>query len=303
MMKIIFQFMLRAHKEQAGSTMILVAFSMFMIIGFTAIVVDAGSLYFEKSKLQKALDAAVLGGAQRLTISVNESKQVATNLAAKNGYTIPLSDVRAGEKYIEVSQTVRKELTFAKLIGFNSADVGADARAEIASGLLRGNEIIPIGIEKKDFAKGATYKLNETPGKGDSGNYGYLAIGGRGAADLENGIKTGLEQQLGNVDTEPGVQWGKVRSAFNDREADDTANRPYCSDYHTADKTCKRVVIIPVVEEFKNGRSSATIIGFAAFWIESVKDKEIKGKFIEIVTDGDFEPGPDYGIYGVKLTN
>ena len=60
--------------DQSGVAKILVALSMFMIIGFTALVVDVGSLYFEKSSLQKSLDAAVLGGAQRLKVSETRSK-------------------------------------------------------------------------------------------------------------------------------------------------------------------------------------------------------------------------------------
>ena len=74
-MRRIYESMLLLCKEQKGAVKILVALSMFMLIGFTAFVVDVGSLYYEKSSLQKSLDAAVLGGAQLLKVSEAEAKE------------------------------------------------------------------------------------------------------------------------------------------------------------------------------------------------------------------------------------
>lgn len=301
------RFLSLLFKEEKGTAMILVALCMFMLIGFTAIVVDAGSLYFEKSRLQKAMDAAALGGAQRLLVSKTEAESVAADLASKNGF----SDVNietVEKKSIKVSKTVNKQLTFARVLGFHSADVAASASAEIKhEALIEADNAIPVGIEKKDYAKGASYVLNKTPGEGHSGNYGFLAVDGIGADYLGDGIKFGTTIKVPSdlnteVLTEPGMNWGKVESGFDFRITKDST-RTYCSQYETADNTCERVVILPIVDEYKNGRSKVKILNFAAFWIESVNDHEAKGRFIEIVTSGTFKPGEGYGIYKVKLVD
>ena len=64
-----------------------------------------------------------------------------------------------------------------------------------------------------------------------------------------------------------------------------------CSSYETADNSCNRVVIVPIIESFNvNGKKDVKIVGFAAFWIESISQHETKGRFIEIVTGGTFAP-------------
>ena len=154
MMRRIYQSMSFLYKEQSGVAKILFALSMFMIIGFTAFVVDVGSLYFEKSSLQKSLDAAVLGGAQRLKVSEPEAKAVAIDLAAKNGFTVTEGEVTTGENFIEINKTVNKDLFFARIFGFHNTDVSAAARAELVQTLLKGDGVIPVGLEKNDFKKG-----------------------------------------------------------------------------------------------------------------------------------------------------
>ena len=45
--------------------------------------------------MQKALDAAVLGGAQKVLIGENEAKTAAKELSQQNGYTLVDSDIEA----------------------------------------------------------------------------------------------------------------------------------------------------------------------------------------------------------------
>jgi hypothetical protein len=293
------------YKEQSGVAKILFALSMFMIIGFTALVVDVGSLYFEKSSLQKSLDAAVLGGAQRLKVSEPEAKAVAIDLAAKNGFTVTDGEVTTGDDFIEINKTVNKDLFFARIFGFHNTDVSAAARAELVQTLVEGDGVIPVGMEKKEYQKGGSYALNETPGNGYSGNYRFLAIDGKGAPILEDGIRNGTKKtvEVGKfVETEPGMNWGPVKVAFEDRIGKDSKN-PNCAIYEKTDNTCYRVVILPIVDTFNNGngRHDVKVVGFAAFWIESISQHETKGRFIDLVTGGTFGPGEDFGIYGVKL--
>ena len=75
-------------KDESGATVVIVALFMVVLLGFAALAIDGGRLYLEKSRLQKALDAAVLAGAQELRSSPDKAKSIAIDTAQKNGFTI-----------------------------------------------------------------------------------------------------------------------------------------------------------------------------------------------------------------------
>ncbi|WP_252502109.1 pilus assembly protein TadG-related protein [Sporosarcina sp. Marseille-Q4943] len=305
-MKKIIQSLLFPVKEERGVTKIIVVFSIVALLGFTALVVDAGGIYFEKSRLQKALDAAVLGGAQHLKITEEKAEETAISLGLKNGFTVSGDEVTTGEEFIEIEKTVNKELTFAKILGFNDADIHAVARAELVQALVKRNGVVPIGLEAGEFKKGQDYDMNFNPGGAAKGNFGWLGLDGGGSA-LEYGLLHGSKNEVAvdmKVDTETGLSWGNVKKAIEERIARD-AKKPHCQSYVTADNECSRFIIVPLIDTFddlKGGSGTVKIVGFAAFWIDSIKGQTIHGRFIDdYVTSGTFEPGEETNIYGVKL--
>jgi len=299
------QSLLFSLKEERGFTKIFVALSIVVLFGFTALVVDVGAIYFEKSQLQKALDAAVLGGAQHLKVSEEKAEETAISLALENGLTVKVDEVTTGGEFIEIEKTVSKELTFARILGFNEADIHAIARVELVQALVKRNGIVPIGLETGDFKKNEDYDMNFNPGESKKGNFGFLGLDGGGSA-LEEAIKNGskAEVKIGmSVPTETGLSWGNVKHAIEERIQRD-ATKTHCSSYETADNTCSRVIIVPLVDTFDDlsgGSGKVTIVRFAAFWIDSIKGQTIKGRFIDYITSGIFEPGGETNIYGVKL--
>lgn len=63
--------------EEQGSVMIMVVIALLVLIGFTGLVVDGGSMYMTKSKLQNAADAAALAGCQYVkTSGIDESNAI-----------------------------------------------------------------------------------------------------------------------------------------------------------------------------------------------------------------------------------
>ncbi len=84
-------------RRQGGVSMVLLAVSLFMLLGFTALAVDGGNLYVARNELQNAADAGALAGARMLYLedgsSVNDgiadpnidsANQVATDAAEAN---------------------------------------------------------------------------------------------------------------------------------------------------------------------------------------------------------------------------
>lgn len=81
--------------RQGGAVAVMVGASIFLLVGFLAMVIDLGHLYIAKTELQNAADAAALSGAKQLNgslLGVNDTStnngavQWAIAAAAKNGY-------------------------------------------------------------------------------------------------------------------------------------------------------------------------------------------------------------------------
>jgi Flp pilus assembly protein TadG len=72
----------RFGREEEGVIAVLMALCMIVLLGFTALVVDAGLLFVDRTQLQKAADAAALAGAYDLWPGDGSHNSTATNTAA-----------------------------------------------------------------------------------------------------------------------------------------------------------------------------------------------------------------------------
>lgn len=304
-------------KEESGAATVLVGIFMVVLLGFAAIAIDGGRLYIEKSKLQKALDSAVLAGAQGLQTNEANAIAIAKDISMKNSYEISeVNNLTITGKSIKAVKVVTVPMTFGKVLGIDSASVKAEAKATIVP-LTAAHRITPVAIEKSQIPNGRNIKCvkeNNSPG-----NCGFLAVNGNGADNLADRIKNGFylsvissNGEIGiEVETEPGQNWGPVKDAFTYLITEDQG-KSHCQAPETANSTCRRVIFVPVIDSWDetNGRETVKIIGFAAYWVEEVTNqKEIIGQFIKIVTTGEMlngdrtlDPGlGDYSLYGVRL--
>ncbi|GGF23917.1 hypothetical protein GCM10010954_23510 [Halobacillus andaensis] len=298
--------------REDGNALVFTALCLFVFCGFVALVVDGGSLFLEKSKLQKGVDASALAGVQEVLTSLSEAEAIAKEYGQKNGYTLAGAEVLTGDNFVEVEKVSEVPLTFAKVLGFDLTEVRAFSRAEISGTLKKREGIVPIGIKQEEFNPSDSFTMHFQPGNGENasvkGNFGFLDIDHPEHNTLRDKIKYGVTMEISDdiyESTETGFKWGHVKQSIDYRINAD-ASEPHCQSYETADDSCERVIIVPIVETYSdvNGKSQVKIIGFAAFWIESLEKHEIKGRFIETITYGEFsEEGEesDYGVYGVRL--
>ncbi|WP_179884873.1 Tad domain-containing protein [Bacillus sp. AFS015802] len=288
-----------------GNIVVSAALFMVVLLGVVGLALDGGRIYAEKSSLQKALDAAVLGGVQVIPSKGEaEAITVAKNLGAKNAHSLDGGTFSTTGQSLKVSQKVTVPMTFARFLGFDEAAVSASAKAIVAP-LQKGLRITPIAVEKDSLPHNTELKCDNT-GK-QHGNCGYLAFNGRGASNLKDNILNGVEVsvgEFGTVETEPGQKWGPVEDAFTTL-IDRDAGKPHCQSAATADNKCARVIYIVVIDTWEgvNGRDTVNAVGLAAYWLEGMPEKKrVTGKFLKMVTQGDIdESAPDYGLYGVKL--
>jgi Flp pilus assembly protein TadG len=215
-----FQALERRATDERGMALVLYALTLIPMLGMVALVVDAGIEFGRKTRMQAAVDAAVLaaapelgtGVASELTLARNKAKE----LAAANGYPLADADIvfstspgsPVPNDVITVTRSQTDNLIFARALGINTATPSVMARARVFAVGGRGG-IVPFGIEPlpggAPFVSGAQYclKLQARPaapcgGVALIGNFQALNVdvGENGAAPYEDDIINGSDNPL-----------------------------------------------------------------------------------------------------------
>ncbi|MEH7374832.1 TadE/TadG family type IV pilus assembly protein [Neobacillus drentensis] len=294
-------------RDESGGVLVFVAIFMVVLLGFTAVVIDGGRLYTEKSKLQKAIDASVLAGVQGLRTSKVRAIEIAIDVSDKNGFKVSDSELTFPSDSIKATKQVNVPMTFAKVIGINSTTISATATAKVAP-LTKASGVAPIVIEKSNIPNATVLNCGETNPGTLQGNCGYLDTD---ATNVRDAFENGATYEVGKtVWTDPGGKVGQVDKGIEYLIASD-ASKPHCQSASTADNLCKRVVTVVVIEKWEDvdgkkvtGKSELNVIGFAAYWIEKYEDKKLYGHFIKMISAGEIGNGTgigEYDLYGVKL--
>lgn len=113
-----------------GTTMIIMALALTMIMSCSALVIDVGRLAVERQKLQNAVDAAALAAASKLPDAAG-AEEAARTYAGLNGVdpseiNVTFSD---SDKTVDITANTSVKFVFAQVLGFCAADTGADAAA------------------------------------------------------------------------------------------------------------------------------------------------------------------------------
>ncbi|HEY0829298.1 MAG TPA: Tad domain-containing protein [Bacilli bacterium] len=295
-------------QQQQGSAIVFVSISMLVLLSMTGLVMDVGTVYVEKTHMQKAANAAALSGAQELMNSEAAVKTVVNQIIADHQEEDSLVDTTIEDDNkvgVDISKAV--PLTFAGLFGQNTADVDVHAAAEVMV-MGRATGVAPLGIDDSvQLEYNVTYKLKVDQTEVEVGNFGVLALGGTGAKTYEDNLRFGYDNEIkinDKIDTQTGNISGKTRSAVQER----IDNCPNLSgDIHVRD--CSRIILIPVYTpyNYESGQlKSVKVTGFAYFYITepmSAHDTAITGKFIRRAGGGagDSDAG-DKGAYAIRLT-
>lgn len=146
--------------DEQGAVAIMVGLAAVALLGFGAVVVDAGALYAEKAELQTGADAAALAIAERCAgdacgdvwalaqtlVDANASDEVAAvtdiNLTSNRVVVDVATATTAGGSGLRH--------WFAPLLGFDETAVTATAAADWG-GLLAGTAIVPLAISWCSF--------------------------------------------------------------------------------------------------------------------------------------------------------
>lgn len=290
---------------------------MFLVAGLTfsaALVVDLGLFYYTRTQLARAADAAVLAGVQHLPGDGLAASVVAQEYVERNGCPKELAQVTVASDGMSIRVALEKEIpySFGRLFGQQAKLVTAQSAAVIGSvKALTG--AVPFGVEQHNFEYGKQYILKRGAGQAGSykGNFGALALGGKGAAVYRDNMMHGYPDvlELGAiVPTEPGNVSGPTSQGVAYR-----INQDPLATWENYRLDSPRIIKVPVIKYLEQqGRTSAQVVGFAAFFLEGVggsgHNNYVVGRFLKMMVSNDSgsidesgSSGTDFGLYSYKL--
>ncbi len=126
--------MKKTFKDQRGTAVVLFVLMFTVICGISGLVVDLGYVFYNKHKLQNAVDAAALAAAQQLSVSHSEVVSNAEDIAQKNG--VAASELTITHPYnedahsVEIVATRTLDYFFMPMLSLNSTTISARAVAK-----------------------------------------------------------------------------------------------------------------------------------------------------------------------------
>lgn len=169
---------------------------------------------------------------------------------------------------------------------FAGWDLSREADCSTVTGFIAPRDVTGERVYLKEFKNGPNPW--RTPG-----NFGAVALGGRGAANYRDNIINGYAGtiQIGDVlETEPGNMAGPTKQGIAELIAKDpTAKLVRRSGRWVVESRAypinesPRIVPIPMYSVYTgpgNGRSDFTVTSIAAFFIEGTDGKDVWGRFI-----------------------
>ncbi len=194
--------LLRALSNNKGTSIVLFAFTLTVVLGISALVIDFGAVSIEKSKFQNAVDACALAAAQELP-DTSRAEDIALKYIEKNGFKqsdIEITFANAG-KVIAIEGNLTINYLFAKILGFESATIKPQAKAALSERLggpfdyvlFSGSKTTSLNLNGSNhYIEGSTH-TNQNFFMNGSGNTitgtceasGTLRING-GSTDVDN---------------------------------------------------------------------------------------------------------------------
>jgi Flp pilus assembly protein TadG len=289
---------MNARKNERGQAIVLTVLALIVLLGMSALVLDLGSWYRTKRRLQSTADAAVLAGAQQLPNDPGGAKSLAQSYANQNGGDVAGADIVVTSMFspndtISVKAKKVDPGIFSKVLGVTSTNISAGAKARVDTP-VRARYVAPMVvfcdhplIRKCNGSSsmptfGVPTVLNYDP-MGAPGAFGMLNLSGGsgtpGTSEESAWILRGFDQYLDvNRDyrSDPGAKFSsqEIRGALDQR------------------MRTNPVLLFPVYQRLDGQGQNAEyfIIGWIGFHLTSYvvrgNDADLLGYFTEYIAQG-----------------
>lgn len=315
--------------DDRGSILVLTALVLSILLGFAALTVDAGYLYFRDIQVQDKADAIALAAGQDLperntaydSVKIyalnNALKPTGIETATSSGWKF---NILANDKYpgeIEASFNEKNtqltvkitlqdlSLIYAPVLGIENANVSAAATVSKGSLASFGKGLYPIGVVKSDFVTDVEYTLSYGPPSVSeasyNGNFGFINLDSylpEGSEDTNNAGATTFRDYLTSGYT--GSTVFEVNGSIN------TITGEKVGPVKTAiNENINNTITVPLIETLidATGVERTTIVGFAEFFITGYDDKSklITGNFVREIEVGPAAGASEETIQTLKL--
>jgi Flp pilus assembly protein TadG len=325
---------MRRLDDERGAVAVVVALALIALLGVSALVLDAGNLYWERRQLQAGADAGALAAAQDFAAgedaaALASAKNFADQNNVRGAYVDDVNGFQVDASAQEVTVTAQTgspagpealRSWVAGVLGID--DYATSATATAAWGPVGGAATLPItfsyceweelvgDVDNPTLPTGSKTLQFLSPGGEDcKGPAGHYAPGGWGWLDTNSSDACTAEIVQGEVD-------GRV-SQGNPSAFDSTCTPEYFQ------SLIGQTVLMPIFEKVEGAGDGAvyTISGFAAIEIEGYRlhaghaswsynapcgnpNTCIRANFVDFVTYGDhvdWGGGPDFGTSIVSL--
>ena len=306
-------------RRQRGAVYVIVLAASVMLLIMLALAVDISRLYVARRYLVNSCDASALAGGVELPSQSKATTQASlcaqANAMTTYQVTFPADGITAeGATKIRVDGQANVQYAFAGIMGLISKTVSAYAIVQKTASIGWASGVVPWGIPFYDSAgnpyqynNGVMYtlKLGSNSSARVGGNFQGLSLGGNGASNYRSNIETGYQGVLHVGDTissEPGNMVGPTRQGV-DYRVQAASVSPWSNDtWNNYDYGNPRIILVPVTSPFLgNGRTDVQILGFAAFWLDSIQGQEVKGYFLSYTTPKAGGSGSYYGLSTFRL--
>lgn len=295
--------------SERGQSLVLTVVFLMVLVGMSALVLDAGSWYRADRKLQANADAAALAGAQALPEDPARAHALALDYANRNDGGVDASDITVSRGRVDDDTiTVEAERPapgfFANAFGLGSVQVRATASARSAvPGKARWAG--PIGVDERHplisgrrcpcWREETTLELNKV----GPGAFRLLNLdgsrGGTGPGTLAEWIRTGFDgfMKLGWYYSDPGAKFNssQVRNALTDRFGTE--------------------LLFPIYRETRGGGANFeyNVVGWAGFHLTGYNihgsNSKLFGWFERVIWEGieSEDSEDDFGVRTIALIN
>ena len=193
-----------SRTNERGQAVVLMVISLAVLTGMAALVLDVGIWMRTDRRLQATADAAALAGAQKLPADVAGAKALAQTYANQNGGDVLGSDIVVTTTYtsndtISVRAAKNQSGIFSKILGIDSANIKADAKARVDSP-KQARYVAPM-VVYCGHSLIQNCNGNHTPTFGVDTTMNYDPMGAPGAfgmLNLDNGNGTPGSSEEGN---------------------------------------------------------------------------------------------------------
>jgi len=305
--------------RDAGNVLAFVAVGTMVILLAASLSIDIGSAVTARNQLQVGVDAAALAGGHGLLSNQSYARELALFFATRNtvhGQPIGLS---AGDVTFPNSSRIRvvghfnAPPFFIRLAGVANIPIQAEAEAELTS-VVGTTGLRPFFIPEGEWPLGKPVILKigdpsltkdlSTPGFFFPVDYPPVNRGNpiSGASEYENNIANGTNSTVYINDIlriEPGNMVGPTKAGISEVLSQDpdaiwdvNTNTVINSQFPGA--TSLRIVKVPFFNgqlDLSTAGKELPVEGLAAFFIEGLSGRDVYGRFMNMVTQGETGDG------------